>query len=213
MQNQIDKSVDALKQRIARDKLEQTEQALDLAVSVHAEQFRKNKKGKVIPAAIHPVTVALHAAALGFSEDALLAAALLHDVLEDSTRHELPEFFSPSVRKAVDTLTYRGRGKKDITAMATYYHAIAQNKGTALIKALDRCHNLATMSEGFTASQQRDYIIETERYVLPMMAAAERHFEDLKRPFWLVRYQMGAVMQTAMDNLTVGVSETPIAKA
>ena len=93
MQNQINKSVDVLKQLIIRDGLGQTEQALDLAVSVHAGQFRKNKKGKAIPAVIHPVTVALHAAALGFSEDELLAAALLHDTLEDSTLHELPGSF------------------------------------------------------------------------------------------------------------------------
>ncbi|WP_315307470.1 hypothetical protein [Pseudoramibacter alactolyticus] len=202
MQNQINKSVDVLKQLIIRDGLGQTEQALDLAVSVHAGQFRKNKKGKAIPAVIHPVTVALHAAALGFSEDELLAAALLHDTLEDSTLHELPGSFSLGVREAVDTLIYRGRGKADTSAMPAYYHAVAQNRGTALIKALDRCHNLATMSEGFTASQQKTYIKETKHYVLPMMAGAEKHFEDLKRPFWLVRYQMASVMRTAADDLT-----------
>lgn len=213
MQDNINKRIDTLKQRILEDGLEQTQQALELAVSVHAGQFRKNKQGKVISAIIHPVTVALHAAALGFSEDELLAAALLHDVLEDSSRDALPEFFSPSVREAVDILTYRGRGKKDAAAMSAYYCTIAQNKATALIKAVDRCHNLATMSEGLTASQQKTYIKETKRYVLPMMAGAERHFGDLKRPFWLVRYQMAAVMQTAKDNLAADVLAPSIVKA
>lgn len=57
------------------------EKAMKVAVEAHAGQTRK---GNQVPYIIHPVMVALLLARNGFSET-VQAAALVHDVLEDTT--------------------------------------------------------------------------------------------------------------------------------
>lgn len=55
--------------------------ALTLAVSAHAGQVRKHNNS---PYVVHPIMVARIVEAAGFNES-VVAAALLHDVLEDTT--------------------------------------------------------------------------------------------------------------------------------
>lgn len=57
------------------------ERALRLSAGAHAGQSRK---GTSLPYVIHPAAVALILARAGFGEDDVLAAALLHDVVEDT---------------------------------------------------------------------------------------------------------------------------------
>ena len=70
--------------------LEQTLRALPFAREKHQGQLRKGEA--LIPYISHPLTMCCHALALGLDEDALLAALLLHDVVEDCgvTLAELP---------------------------------------------------------------------------------------------------------------------------
>ena len=60
--------------------LSQTLAALPFARACHQGQFRKG--GKPVPYIIHPLTMACHAFAMGLADDDVLAALLLHDVIE-----------------------------------------------------------------------------------------------------------------------------------
>ena len=71
--------------------LRQTRTALPLMREKHAGQYRSPRKDK-IPYCVHPMALACHALAMGIRDDDIIAAALLHDVVEDTeTRpEELP---------------------------------------------------------------------------------------------------------------------------
>ena len=62
--------------------LTQTLAALPFMRRQHEGQLRSGMAG--IPYAVHPLTLACHAMAMGLMEDDVIAAALLHDVVEDT---------------------------------------------------------------------------------------------------------------------------------
>jgi (p)ppGpp synthase/HD superfamily hydrolase len=81
--------------------------ALEAAVEAHAGQIRNASGGK--PYIEHPIAVAELLAAHGFP-DQVLAAALLHDVVEESETEvgEIRERFGEPVGRLVATLTDEG---------------------------------------------------------------------------------------------------------
>ncbi|HXQ89093.1 MAG TPA: HD domain-containing protein [Solirubrobacterales bacterium] len=107
--------------------------ALEKARSAHAGQVRNGSGG--MPYVEHPVAVAALLDEHGYDEEAL-AAALLHDVVEDSdtTLDELRELFGDSVAGMVGALTddesiepYRERKaehRERVAAAAADAHAI-----------------------------------------------------------------------------------------
>ena len=78
--------------------------ALEQARADHAGQTRNGSGG--MPYVVHPITVAARLEELGY-RDEVLAAALLHDVIEDSdtTLDELREKFGEDVAGMVGALT------------------------------------------------------------------------------------------------------------
>lgn len=80
-----------------------TERAALIAVTAHARQKRKDDDS---PYVVHPFMVALMLARRGWSEEAV-AAALVHDVLEDTdySEAELREAMGPAVMAIVDAVT------------------------------------------------------------------------------------------------------------
>jgi (p)ppGpp synthase/HD superfamily hydrolase len=80
------------------------ERALRLAATAHQTQCRK---GTDIPYVTHPVHAAWILLRAGFSDDRLLAAALLHDAVEDAgvTLDELREQFHADVVETVVAVT------------------------------------------------------------------------------------------------------------
>ncbi len=85
------------------------ERALRVAASYHHPQSRK---GGTVPYITHPVGVALLLHRFGFGDDALVAAALLHDVIEDTpcTLDDLISRFPPEVVETVAALSERKHG-------------------------------------------------------------------------------------------------------
>jgi (p)ppGpp synthase/HD superfamily hydrolase len=78
--------------------------ALDTAAEAHAGQVRNGSGG--LPYIEHPKLVAERLAGLGY-DDAVLAAALLHDVVEDSelTVTDLRDRFGPRIAALVEVLS------------------------------------------------------------------------------------------------------------
>ena len=79
------------------------EEAIRLAVTAHEGQIRK---GDGQPFITHPVAVALLCARAGLDPETI-AAALLHDVVEDTphTPEDVESRTSPAVRAAVEAVT------------------------------------------------------------------------------------------------------------
>lgn len=82
------------------------EQALRVAATHHRTQTRK---GANVPYITHPAAMALILQRFGFDDDELIAAALLHDVVEDTdcTIEELVSLFPATVVETVEALSER----------------------------------------------------------------------------------------------------------
>lgn len=79
--------------------------AVEFAVVKHNGQFRKGSGAE--PYVVHPIGVAKLLAMYGLDNEAIIAAALLHDVMEDCgvTYEELTKEFGQAVANAVRELT------------------------------------------------------------------------------------------------------------
>jgi len=86
------------------------EQAFEVARVAHADQVRRSGE----PYIAHPLGVAMILADLGL-DDVTIAAALLHDAVEDTTvtGEDLQEQFGPDVAAIVDGVTKLDRLSRD----------------------------------------------------------------------------------------------------
>jgi len=119
-------------------------------LSLHAHESQRRLTGE--PYIVHPLAVAKLLTELEM-DDATLAAALLHDVVED-TRHDLEEIrdqFGDEIALLVDGVTKlrriqfdsgRERQAENLRRMLL---AMAQDLRVILIKLADRLHNMKTL--------------------------------------------------------------------
>lgn len=122
--------------------------AYDVAAKAHANQRRKSGE----PYIIHPLGVATILAELQMDETTL-AAAFLHDVVEDTetTLDQLKEKFGVKVADLVDGVTKLGKieyiSKEDqqIENYRKMFLAMAKDIRVIMIKLADRLHNMRTM--------------------------------------------------------------------
>ncbi|MGC2486461.1 MAG: bifunctional (p)ppGpp synthetase/guanosine-3',5'-bis(diphosphate) 3'-pyrophosphohydrolase [Acidimicrobiales bacterium] len=119
------------------------------AINAHEGQLRRTGE----PYVTHPIAVASIAADLGLDE-VTLAAALLHDAVEDTgvTTQWLEQEFGAQVAAVVDGVTKLDRlefDSKEAQQAATIrkmFIAMAQDWRVLLIKLADRLHNMRTIS-------------------------------------------------------------------
>src|SRR5712675_813141 len=134
------------------------EQAFEVARVAHADQVRRSGE----PYIAHPLGVAMILADLGL-DDVTIAAALLHDAVEDTTvtGEDLQEQFGPDVAAIVDGVTKLDRlqfDSKEAQQAATLRKmlvAMAKDIRVLLIKLADRLHNMRTIASLPEAKQQR----------------------------------------------------------
>ena len=123
--------------------------ALDLAIDAHKDQFRKSGE----PYIFHPLSVAkIVAEKIGLDANSI-AAALLHDVVEDS-RYDIIKvgsLFGQKIAKIVEGLTKISRLKKDkiLSIQSENFRkmllTLNDDVRVILIKIADRLHNMRTM--------------------------------------------------------------------
>ena len=174
--------------------LTQTLAALPLMRERHAGQYRKSMAERA-PYIAHPLTMACHALAMGLCDDDILAALLLHDVVEDTATslEELP--VNERVREVVRLVSYNSySGAKD-AVKPLYYKNIGKNPLAALVKCIDRCNNVSCMADGFSRAKLAAYVAQSEQYVLPLLdvVKAVPAWNDAA---WLLRYQLTALLET-----------------
>ncbi len=183
-----------VKARAQAGGLKQTLAALPLMREKHRGQYRSGMAQ--LPYAVHPLTLACHALAMGLADDDVIAAALLHDVVEDTdTRpEELP--VSDRVREAVCLLSYNTYDGPKKEIKPRYYENITKNPLASLIKCIDRCNNLSCMADGFTRKKMTTYVIESEKYVFPLLEVIKA-VPEYNNAAWLLRYQMISLLEMA----------------
>ena len=172
-------------------KLLNTLKAVDYACEAHEGQKRKRS---AVPYIYHPLNLACHALSMGILDDAVIAACMLHDVVEDCGRkpEELP--VNEETRELVRLLTMDKDERKDREAvLQAYYGAIAANPKAALIKCIDRCNNLTTMSWGLSRDRIYRMIQETEMY-FPALLAVVKAAPEYNSAAWLLKYQMESML-------------------
>ena len=194
--------------------MEETLRALPFAWEKHRNQFRCGKER--IPYICHPLMVACHALALELWEDDLIAAAILHDVCEDCgvAPADLP--VGKEVQEIVRILTKdpspRGRtfaGQQD------YYYNISCSRIATLVKLLDRCNNISSMTSGFSRERMIYYIKDTERWVYPLFKSAKTKYPQHRSQIFLIRYHMTSMIDSIRSQLSSGpgLGETEKANA
>jgi guanosine-3',5'-bis(diphosphate) 3'-pyrophosphohydrolase len=132
--------------------------AYETAERAHEGQFRRSGEAFIS----HPVAVATVLAGLGM-DDITLAAALLHDSVEDTavSLEEIEEGFGPVVAQIVDGVTklervsFDSRAAAQAATMRKMLVAMAKDPRVLLIKLGDRLHNMRTVGAMPEASQKR----------------------------------------------------------
>ena len=123
--------------------------AFDVSVEAHREQRRKSGEAYIF----HPIAVAkIVASEIGLGATSI-AAALLHDVVEDTptTVKDIERIFNPKVAQLVEGLTKISLVQKDmnVSMQAENFRkmllTLNDDVRVILIKIADRLHNMQTM--------------------------------------------------------------------
>ena len=78
-------------------------------------------------------------------------------------------------------------------AEGAYYDNIRKNPLSAMIKCIDRCNNLSCMANGFSREEMKEYVLETEEYVVPLLDLI-RSIPKWDNAAWLLQYQMESML-------------------
>ncbi|MBB1192348.1 RelA/SpoT family protein [Flavobacterium sp. SOK18b] len=123
--------------------------AFDVSVEAHKDQRRKSGEAYIF----HPIAVAkIVASEIGLGATSI-AAALLHDVVEDTptTVQDIERLFNPKVAQIVEGLTKISLVQKDLNASLQAENfrkmilTLNDDVRVILIKLADRLHNMQTM--------------------------------------------------------------------
>jgi len=178
--------------------MENTLKALDFALDAHNGQARKNSH---IPYITHPLHMACHALAMGIKEDEIIAGIMLHDVLEDckkkdGNRYTIEDL--PVNDEAKEIVRLMTKTKTDDESLKEaieeeYYKGLVTNPKAALVKCIDRCNNLTTMSWGLTREKIYKNIEETDKYY-PALFKVIKNTPEYNDAAWLLKYQIESMI-------------------
>ena len=132
------------------------ERAFRYADEKHKTQLRKSGE----PYIIHPLAVAEIVAEIGLDSDAI-AAALLHDCLEDtdSSYEEVSRLFGETIAELVEGVTkltrvqYSSMEEQQMENLRKMFMAMSKDIRVILIKISDRLHNTRTLQYQTPAKQ------------------------------------------------------------
>jgi GTP pyrophosphokinase len=145
--------------------------AFDVAVDAHKDQRRKSGEAYIF----HPIAVAkIVASEIGLGATGI-AAALMHDVVEDSpiSVEDIERMFNPKVAQLVEGLTKISKVQKEmnVSMQAENFRkmilTLNDDVRVILIKIADRLHNMQTM-ESMESSKQVKIASETLYIYAPL---------------------------------------------
>ena len=144
--------------------------AVHFSAQKHSTQRRKDENAS--PYINHPISVALAIAQIGGVDDPeILAAALLHDTLEDTetTPEELEDEFGKKVCEYVLDVTDDKTLPKDERKRRQIEHAKKISNGAALIKLGDKISNVTDVinnpPEDWDNYRRKEYLDWAEKVI------------------------------------------------
>jgi guanosine-3',5'-bis(diphosphate) 3'-pyrophosphohydrolase len=147
-------------QTLTKDDKKLIRQAFEVALDAHKDQRRKSGEAYIF----HPIAVArIVASEIGLDATSI-AAALLHDVVEDSpeyTKDDIARLFGETVARIVDGLTKISSLSKDtdVSTQAENFRkmllTLNDDVRVIIIKIADRLHNMQTMDSMRTDKQEK----------------------------------------------------------
>lgn len=181
---ELDPLLKTLKKFHAKDNIELVNKAYVVAKKQHEGQKRRSGLDYIT----HPLAVATILAELGMSSETL-AAALLHDTVEDTgySIEKLEADFGTEVARLVDGVTKLDKVKYGEASAAETVRkmvvAMAKDIRVLLVKLADRLHNMRTL-EFLPADKQEQKARETLEIFAPLahrlgMNAIKWELEDL----------------------------------
>jgi guanosine-3',5'-bis(diphosphate) 3'-pyrophosphohydrolase len=175
-----------------RDRLDLDLLARAYRVSAQAHHGQKRESGDDYVS--HSVAVATILAEQ-LMDSTTIAAALLHDVVEDSnvSLEDIRRDFGPEVAELVDgltklsTLTFRSSAEEQAENYRKLLRSVAKDARVIIIKLADRLHNMRTL-EHLDIEKQRRIALETREIYAPLahrfgMAGVKSELEDLAFKF------------------------------
>lgn len=182
----LDKVLKEVRSRRPKADLKLIERAFEIADNCHAGQLRKSGDAFIT----HPLGVSLILAQLGMDE-ATVAAALLHDAVEDTdlTLTEVEDSLGFEITSLIDGVTkldkirFRSAEQGRAENLRKMIVATAKDVRVILIKIADRLHNMRTLAP--LAAGKRELIArETLEIYAPLahrlgMYAIKWEMEDL----------------------------------
>lgn len=181
---EIDHLIKTLKKYHSKDNFELVNKAYEVSKRQHDGQKRQSGEEYIT----HPIAVAQILADLGLSSETL-AAALLHDTVEDTgySIEKLEEDFGPEVARLVDGVTKLDKVKYGESSAAETVRkmvvAMAKDIRVLLVKLADRLHNMRTLKY-LPSQKQEQKAKETLEIFAPLahrlgMNAIKWELEDL----------------------------------
>ena len=165
-----DSMMQAVKRYSPSADLDVIQKAFEYADEKHKKQLRKSGE----PYIIHPLAVAEIVAEIGLDTDAI-AAALLHDCLEDTDASfdEISRLFGRTVAELVEGVTkltrvqYSTMEEQQMENLRKLFMAMSKDIRVILIKISDRLHNMRTL-EYQTPAKQVSKSMETMEIYAPL---------------------------------------------
>ncbi len=153
-----------------RYNLDLIRRAFELCVTAHKGQYRKSKEEFYF----HPYSVAKIIVQLGMDSESI-AAALLHDVVEDTDIEieQIKNMFGSDVALIVDGVTkigriqYISREQQQAESLRKMLIAMGKDIRVIIIKLADRLHNMRTI-DSLPDQKQRDKALETIEIYAPI---------------------------------------------
>ena len=180
----------ALERHAERLDLELIDRALRFSASAHRGQKRMSGE-EFVSHSIAVATILIDQ----FLDSTSIAAALLHDVVEDADvrGEEIGSEFGPEVAGLVDGLTkishltFRSTAEEQVENYRKLLLSIAKDARVIIIKLADRLHNMRTL-EHLSADKRARIATETREIYAPLahrfgMAGVKAELEDLAFKF------------------------------
>jgi len=146
----------------ARNRLPLLLDALAFAADKHRRQRRKDRHAS--PYINHPIALAQVLAGEGrVTDERILAAALLHDTIEDTntTFNELKRHFGRRIARIVLEVTDDKRRRKHTRKRLQVEHAAQLSRSAKLVKLADKICNLRDLNHrppvGWNKRRRREY--------------------------------------------------------
>ena len=165
-------------------------QLIDKAYKLAEESHKNQRRKSGIPYILHPTSVACILSEWGMDEQCI-AAALLHDVVEDTpvTLDEIIRGFGKQIANLIDGVTklgkipYSSREEQQAENIRKMLIAMSNDIRVIIIKLADRLHNMRTIS-CMEPQKQRDISLETMEVYAPIahrlgISAVKDELQDL----------------------------------